>query len=93
MDRKESVLEDDSLYLIRRSLEFFAMQKIGMTSLKIGRLLDDCCRDQGMTSLKDWFGGGNSEKICNYSLSVYIFILNFCYFLYRGKRFTVGLFV
>ena len=36
--------------LICRCLEFFALQKIGMTTLLIIRgFLDDCCRNRGMT--------------------------------------------
>jgi len=44
--------------IIGRSLEFFAMQKIGMTKDRIiGRSLDVFWRKRGMTSLKNWRGG------------------------------------
>ena len=43
---------------IGRSLEFFALQKIGMTKDRIiGRSLDVFWRKRGMTSLKNWRGG------------------------------------
>ena len=40
--------------LIRRLLEFFALQKIGVTVLKIGRSLDDCLRNRGIVHVKNF---------------------------------------
>ena len=40
--------------LIRRPLEFFALQKIGVTVLKIGRSLDDCLRNRGIVHVKNF---------------------------------------
>ena len=59
--RKESTVNqglDENL--ICRSLEFFALQKIGMTGFKglIGRSLDACLRKRGMTNKKGCQLGG-----------------------------------
>ena len=51
--------------LIRRCLKFFAVQKIGMTTLLIiRRFLDDCCRNRRMTPTL-------SSYSCNFSFMSY----------------------
>ena len=57
-NRGQAIFELGKNKLIRRPLEFFALQKIGVTVLKIGRSLDDCLRNRGMTVNKNWRNRG-----------------------------------
>ena len=51
--RGQAIFELGKNKLIRRPLEFFALQKIGVTIVfLIGKSLDDCLRNRGMTIKK-----------------------------------------